>query len=252
MKCKEFRDKMYLKNDELDTHELSDLERHRLECVECRLEYDRVASMHRITDTLKNQDPELTDPLLLTNSILSRISEGVLKKYTTRSESFFDRFVILMAAPSLRMAMAIMLFIITGSFAIEYTSGYLYLKGYEERIEQSTMQQENTSASIISHGNLLNTAEHFYNMVSGKQTTVEISENWVLMDKQSFQDLLLLYDDLKSNASKLSPEFRAENPHLSKLLSIERQSVQLEILLKDREALIRELNRLVPKERKMP
>ncbi|HAP36218.1 MAG TPA: hypothetical protein DCQ28_09855, partial [Bacteroidetes bacterium] len=61
-----------------------------------------------------------------------------------------------------------------------------------------------------------------------------------------------LYDDLKDNASKLSPEFRAENPHLSKLLTTEQQSVQLDLLLKEREALIHELNRLVPKERKMP
>jgi len=252
MKCKEFREKMYLKNDELETQELSDLERHRLECIDCRMEYERVASVHRITDSLKTQEPELIDPLLLTNSILSRISEDALRKHSPRSESFFDQFVILMTAPNLRMTMAIMLFIIVGSFAIEYTSGYMYLKEYEEQIDKSYAQQENASASLISQGNLLNTAEHFYNIVSGKQSSVEITENWVLMDKKSFQDFLLLYDDLKDNASKLSPEFRAENPHLSKLLTTEQQSVQLDLLLKEREALIHELNRLLPKERKMP
>jgi hypothetical protein len=252
MNCKEFREKMYLRNDELEAQVLSDLELHRLECGECRTEYARVASMQRITDTMKTQNPELTDPLLLTNSILNRIKEDALRKHSLRPESFFDQFVILMATPSLRMTMAIMLFFITGTFAIEYTSGYVYLKGFEERINESNMQQENVSASLISQGNLLNTAEYFYNIVSGKQASVEVSENWVLMDKKSFKIFLLLYDELKDNASKLSPEFRAANPHLSKLLTVDQQSVQLDMLLKEREALIHELNRLVPKERKMP
>lgn len=248
MKCKEFREKMYLRNDELEARELSDMERHRLECAECGAEYARVASMLRITDVLKTQNPELTDPLLLTNSILNRIKEDALQKHLSRPESAFDKFVILIAAPNLRMTMATMLFIITGWFVIEYTSGYVYLKEYEERIAQ----QGNASASLMSQGYLLNAAEYFYNIVSGKQSSVEISDNWVLMDKKSFQSFLLLYDELKDNSSNLSPEFRAENPHLSKLLTTGEQSVRLDLLLKEKEALIRELNKLVPNERKIP
>jgi hypothetical protein len=252
MKCKEFRKKMYLRDDELEARELSDLEQHRLECAECGTEYARVASIQRITDTMKTHNAELTDPLLLTNSILNQIKEDAIRMHSFQSISIFDRFVTLLAAPAVRMTMVIMLFIIVGSFAVEYTSGYVYLKKYEERINESNLQQENTSASLINQGNLLNTAEYFYNIVSGEQSSVEVSENWVLMDKKSFQNFLILYDELKDNASKLSPEFRASNPHLSKLLTVEEQSMQLDMLLKEREALIRELNRLVPKERKLP
>ncbi len=252
MKCKEFREKMYLKNDELEKQELSDLEHHRLECVECRLEYERVVSMQKITAILKNQDPELTDPMVLTNSILSQIAKDSLRDHSLQPESFFDKCVILMATPKMRMTMAILLFIITGSFAIEYTSGYVYLKGYEERLEKSGMQQENATAAFGSQENLLNRVENLFNIISGKQSSIEVTEHWVLMDKKSFQEFLLLYDELKDNASQLSPEFREAHPHLFKLLSTNQQSVQLDMLLKDRETLIRELNRLVPIERKMP
>ncbi|MDD8019106.1 MAG: hypothetical protein PHP42_12080 [Bacteroidota bacterium] len=252
MNCKEFREKMYLRDDELEPRELSEMKQHRLECVECRTEYALVASVHKITDAVKTQVPELTDPLLLTNSVLSRIKEEAVRAHSSRPVPAFDRFAALLAAPSVRLAMAIMLFIIAGSFAVEYTSGYVYLKGYEERIGRSSEWQEDDMASFVGQGNLPNAAEYLLKIVSGKKSFVEVSENWVLMDKKSLQNYLLLYNELKGNASQLSPQFRAANPHLAELLMNKQQSMQLDTLLKERESIIRELNRLVPKERKMP
>ena len=83
-------------------------------------------------------------------------------------------------------------------------------------------------------------------MLFRSPASVELTNDWVLMNKQSFEEFILLYDELKDNTSQLPPEFRAENPGLSKLLETKQRSAQVDVLLKDRESLIRELNRLLP------
>jgi hypothetical protein len=252
MKCNEFQELMYLRDDELDAGELSELKRHRSECTGCAAEYERAESIRKITDLLKVQNPVLSDPLILMNSVLSRIENDALKVHASRSESAFDRFVAVLAEPRLRIAMVSLLFIITGTFTVEYTSAYVYMKSYEVRIDKSSSQQEDAAAMLIGQGNLLTTAEDLSKLISGKQSFVEVSENWVMINKNSLEKLLLLYDELKDNASQLSPEFHAVNPRLSKLLAAQKQSTQLDLLLKERESLIRELDRLIPKERKTP
>jgi len=243
---------MYLRDEELEARERSKLERHRSECAACAAEYARVESVRKITAALKAQNPVFTYPLLLTNSVISRIEEDAVPVRSSRPESFFDRLAAMLAAPGMRIVMASLLLFIAGVFAVEYTSAYVSIKGYEEHINTISSQDKDAAAAMMAQGNLLTTAEDLSKLISGKQSFVEVSENWVMINKNSLEKLLLLYDELKDNALKLSPEFHVANPRLSKLLTAKKQSTQLDLLLKEREPLIRELNRLIPKERKTP
>lgn len=243
---------MYLKEDELDAEVLSGLKRHRLECAACAAEYASVELSRRVTAVLKEQTPEMSDSLLFTNSVIGLIENEVMKSQAGKSSSAFDRFVILLSAPRLRWVMAGMLFFIVGSFAFEYTSAFVTMKQFEENVDKKTLSHEDAAVTIMSQKNLLNAVEDLSKLISGEQLFVEVSDNWVMINKNSLEKFFLLYSELKENDSILSKEFREANPSISRLLETKIQATQLDILLKERESLINEFNRLIPKERKQP
>jgi hypothetical protein len=240
MTCKEFQKLMYLRDDELDAGELSELKRHRAECAACASEYARVEFSRKVIHDLSMRVPKLTDPLVLINEVIGRIEQDAMKMQPYHPQSVFDRWIVWLSAPGVRAAMAGLLLLITGAFAFEYTSGYVRMKGYEESLERRTaLDEPYAMAAGINQRNLLNAASDLSKIISGKQSYDELSDNWVVMNKQSFQEFILLYNELKDNPSELPQEFRAANPGLAKLLETKQPSAQIDMLLKDRESLIR-------------
>jgi anti-sigma factor RsiW len=142
MTCKEFLNLMYLRDDELDGVKRTELERHRSTCAACASEYARVESSRRVIHDLSLQVPKLTDPLIVTNSVIGRIENDAMKKKSSHPESMLDRWIVWLSAPGVRAVMAGLLLLITGSFAVEYTSGFVRMKGYEETLEKRTALEE--------------------------------------------------------------------------------------------------------------
>jgi hypothetical protein len=73
-----------------------------------------------------------------------------------------------------------------------------------------------------------------------------------MINKKSIEDFILLYNELQSITPELPPEFRTAHPQLWKLLTKKKDAKELDALLKERTSLIRELNDLIPQERKIP
>ncbi|HLP18638.1 MAG TPA: hypothetical protein VK470_20440, partial [Bacteroidota bacterium] len=117
----------------------------------------------------------------------------------------------------------------------------------EETVGATTSKYEQHSTTAgLDQSRLLEAARDFSKLIAGRQSSVALSENWVVMKKQSFERFILLYEELKHHASELPPEFRAENPGLARLLETEEPAAQAKLLARDRAALIRELNALLP------
>lgn len=253
MTCIKYLELMYLRDDELEEQERIQLEHHKSECASCAAEYARVESARKTIRAMNSRPPVVSDPLLLINEVIGRIERGEKKASPSAPQSALDRLTLWLSVPIVRGAMAGLLLLISGSFVVEYTSGFVTMKGAEEEIERSSsFHDQYSAAGMMDQGNLVNTAAELLKLISGKRSYVELSNDWVVMDKQSFGQLLLLYKNLKDNPSQLSPDFRAANPGLAKLLETTRDTTQLNQLLKDRESLIRELNQLLPKERITP
>jgi hypothetical protein len=253
MTCKEFQTLMYFRDDELDRIELSELNRHKADCAACAAEYSRVQFSRNTARMLSHRPPRLNDPLILINSVVARIEREALHEEVREAESVLDRCLLLLSAPWLRGTMAGLLLLITVSFAVEYTTGVVTTKGFEETIAQKTSQLgEGQTAAGVDQGILLNAAAGVSKLITGKRTYVDLSDNWVMIDKQSLEQLFLTYNELKDKISQLPPEFRAANPALVKLLETKQEAAQVDLVLKDRQLLIRELNGLLPQERRMP
>ena len=88
--------------------------------------------------------------------------------------------------------------------------------------------------------------------VTGKKSFFEVSGDWVMINKNSIENFILLYNDLQTIAPKLPQEFSATHPQLWKLLAKKKYPKELDALLKERMSLIRELNDLIPEERRTP
>lgn len=252
MTCKKFMELAYLSEDELDAETISELQRHKAECAACAAEYAQIEHARQAIRDLRAHQPVLTDPMLLINEVVGRIEREAALTARQLPMSAFDRLIVRLSLPATRAAMACALLLIAGSFAFEYTSAFIQMKTLEGAMEKRSALHEQYETAAMDPGRLLTAASDLTKLIYGKQSTAQLSENWIVMNRASLEQFLLLYNDLKKDASRLPPEFREANPGLTKLLETDQQSAQMAVLMKDREALIRELNRLVSSERETP
>ncbi|HLP17053.1 MAG TPA: hypothetical protein VK470_12390 [Bacteroidota bacterium] len=248
MTCNDALKKMYLRDEELSEAEAAEVKRHCEKCAACNAEYARVRSSLNVIKAFRHQTPSMNDPLQLINSVIGQIEREARQGVTaSSSESLSERVMMWLCAPRVRLAIAAMLVVMTASFIVEYTSAFVSLKKFEETVGVATSKyQHHSTAAGLDQSRLLEAARDFSKLIAGRQSSVALSENWVVMNKQSLERFLLLYEELKHHASELPPEFRAENPGLARLLETEQPAAQAEMLVRDREALIRELNALLP------
>jgi hypothetical protein len=249
MTCKEFKKYAYLSDDELDAETLSRRQRHRSECTACALEYGRIERARRMIRELGERQPVLTDPLLLVNAVIGRIERDAAVPTRSLPVSLVDRLIIRLSSPGIRAALASALLLIAGSFVLEYTSAFVQMKTFEVAMGKKSAMHEQYETAGMEQNRLLSAASEVTKFISGKRSSLELTDQWLVMNKQSFEEFLLLYHDLKSNAAQLPPEFREAHPELTKLLETEQPSAQMSVVMKDRESLIRELNGLVSSER---
>jgi hypothetical protein len=244
---------MYLRDDELDAHTRSELDNHTSSCRACAADYARVVSARKVIGGLKESLPQLDEKLILINSVIGRIELESGEKASHNTVSAFDRCVLWLSSPLVRAAAAAMLLLITGACAFESISAIATMKSYEQKIESLSAREERVAAAgTMNQDRLLNAAADLAKMISANQSYVGISDKWVMINKQSLEELFLLYNELKENTPQLPTEFRTTNPELTKILETKQPSAQMRILLKEREQLIRELNTLLKSERRKP
>lgn len=250
MKCSVFREKMYLREDELRQDEVDELSRHRAECTECAAEYRKVGRARTVVAHMRNARPEIADPIIMTNTIMSRIEASGSGRERSGLPSAYEELVRWLATPRIRFAMASLLVFICAGFAVEGTSAYLDISRLETTLTMYSSVPP--SFSVIGGGGAAGAVSDALRLAAGKRSFFEVSGDWVMLDRSSVENILTVYNELQSNARKLPPEFRASHPHLMKLLTKKKAPGQLDAVLKEREALIRELDDLIPQERETP
>jgi hypothetical protein len=241
---------MYLREDELTAGEILMFERHISECEACAAEYRAAQSIAKVVNTLRRATPKFDDPLLLTNMVVGKI-EG-LGESSQNKRSAFDAVVEWLAVPDVRIVFASLLICIVTAFIIEYSFAYVQVQGLENSISRYTSLQTSSRDQASIEGNATNAVSELTQFVAGRQSFLSVSGDLVIMNKSSIEKFILLYGELQSNAARLSPEFLAAHPRLSRLLTSKKKPARLDSLLKERDSLIRELNELIPRERKLP
>ena len=250
MKCSVFREKMYLREDELRQDEVEELARHREECAECASEYRKVQETRKIIAHIRDARPQIAHPLSMTNSVISRIeAEGSRHKERGFGRAY-EELILWLSRPPVRFAVASLLFFICLSFAVEGTSAYLDISRLETTMK--TYSSIQPSISLFGQGNGPGVVSDALRLAAGKRSFFEVSGDWVMLDRSSIENILTVYNELQANARILPPEFRASHPNLMKLLTKKKTPGQLDAILKQREALIRELDDLIPQERETP
>jgi len=253
MTCRKFREMMYLRDDELGADDVSALNDHTSACHACAAEYARVVSDRRIIRDLRGSVPHLADPLLVMNAVIGRIESEPMNGPSRRGTPAFDRWMLRLSAPMTRAAAAALLVLISGTCALEYTSAFVTMKAFEETFERRSAYSGTTAAAgAVNRDKVVNAAADLIKKISPTESYVEVSDKWVMIDKRSLEELLLLYNELKENAPQLPADFRTKHPELTKILETKKQSAQIHILMKEREQVIRELNGLLQHERNTP
>jgi hypothetical protein len=250
MDCSEFRETMYLREDELTPGEIVMFERHRSGCGACAAEYRAAQSVTKAVSVLRRSTPRFDNPLLLTNTIAGKIE--VLGKFSQNRRGAFDAVVEWLAVPEVRIVFASFLICIVTAFAIEYSFAYVQVQGLENSISRYTLLQTSSRDQASVEGNAANAVSDLTQFVAGQQSFLSVSGDLVIVNKSSIEKYILLFSELQSNAARLSPEFLAAHPRLSRLLTSKKEPARLDSLLKERDSLIRELNELIPRERKLP
>jgi hypothetical protein len=248
MKCRIFREKILLRDEELTINELKALERHQNECRVCAAEYRSQQSVRRVVNILQKSEPKLPNPHQLTQMVIDRLHQD--QRSARLTATVYELFVEWLATPKVRFACSLLLFIITGSFILEYSSAYIQIKGLETTVAEASFRRESQVTSSLVSDDAAEMISNTAKFIAGKKSYLKVSGDWVMINRSSIEKFILLYGNLQSNTPKLSEEFRTAHPRLAKLLTTRKDSEDLEALLKEREALIQELNDLIPQERK--
>ena len=126
------------------------------------------------------------------------------------------------------------------------------MKGLETSITAYSSMQSGVPAPFLTQADASGVVSDLSRFMTGEKPFFEVSGNWVMINKKSIEDFILLYNELQPVAPQLPPEFRETHPQLWKLLTKKRDAKALDALLKERMSLIRELNSLIPQEKRTP
>ena len=252
MNCTSFRKMMYLREDELGPEKWRELQLHRSACAECASEYREVERVMNVLIRFGKIEPIPPEAAEIASGIISKINNqdsAEVSRNARRADAYFVRWLRL---PNVRIAMISLLAFLCASFFIEYTSGYVEIEGLENSMTAYSSAQKNFSAPFPTPGDASNVVTSLSNLIAGKKSFFVVSGDWVVINKSSIEQFMVLYNELQEIAPALPPEFRAAHPELWKLLIHRNTPRDLDTLLKERTTLIRELNDLIPQERNRP
>ena len=249
MNCTKFRKSMYLREDEFGPGEWREFQHHRTTCPACAATYLEVERTQEVLTRLKNRTPHSTNPVAMADVVIGEIER---ERSWKTSASVYDVIVLRLGLPGVRFAIVSVLTFVCVSFLVEYTSGYVHIKGLESSMRTYSSSQSGMPVPFLTQTDAAEVVSDLSRFAMGKKSFFEVSGNWVMINKKSIEDFILLYNELQSIAPKLPPEFRAAHPELWKLLTKKKDAKELDAILKERMSLIRELNDLIPQERKIP
>lgn len=249
MKCTRFRNAMYLREDELGPGEWREFQHHLTTCPACAAKYLEVERTQEVLTHLKNRTPNSTNPVAMANAVIGEIERKKSRRTTT---GVYDVIVLRLGLPGVRFAIASALTFVCVSFLVEYASGFVHIKGLESSMRTYSSSQSGMPIPFLTQTDAAEVVSDLSRFATDKKSFFEVSGNWVMINKTSIEDFILLYNELQSIAPNLPPEFRTAHPQLWKLLTKKKDAKELDALLKERMSLIRELNDLIPQERKIP
>jgi hypothetical protein len=240
---------MYLRQDELGPGEWREFQHHLTTCPACAAKYLEVEQTQEALARFKNRNANSTNPVAMANAVIGEIEREKSRKTT---KSVYDVVVLRLGLPGVRFAIASALTLVCASFLFEYISGYVHIKGLETSMTTYSSLQSGMPLPFLTQTDAAEVVSGFSRFAMGKKSFFEISGNWVMINKKSIEDFILLYNELQSITPELPPEFRIAHPQLWKLLTKKKDAKELDALVKERTSLIRELNDLIPQERKIP
>ena len=199
-----------------------------------------------------NLVPIPPNPSGMASAVIVEFQKGTSAVGSVKVYGSYDTFIEWLGLTGVRVAIVSLLVFICASFAVEYTSGYIDIEGLENSMTTYSSARTTGPAQLLAGSDATDLVAALSKIVVGEKSFFEVSGDWVMINKNSLEKFILLYNDLQSIAPNLPPEFRAAHPELWKLLIQKRAPKDLDTIIRERKSLIRELNELIPQERKTP
>jgi len=250
MNCAAFRREMYLREEEFEPARWKEFQRHRSSCAECSLEYRNLEKATEILARTSKAIPLPPDPAKMATAVIIELEKSMPAAGSTKVFEAFDAFVGWLGLSGVKVGIVSLLVFICASFAVEYTSGYFDIEGLENSMTTYSAVRTTGPAQILAGTDATDAVTALSKIVAGEKSFFEVSGDWVMINKNSLEKFILLYNDLQSIAPNFPPEFRAAHPELWKLLTQKKAPKDLDTIIRERKSLIRELNELIPQERK--
>ncbi|MEW6196386.1 MAG: hypothetical protein AB1521_14650 [Bacteroidota bacterium] len=218
MKCDEVK-KIILESENFEYAKLQNREllKHISSCHECSHFFVNAEKADNVISRLKTSTPILEDPETLTNEILNNIRFSIVrKKQSPLTEIIFNWLLI----KQVRFALySILLFFIVLYFYEEATALKSVIK-LEENLNKAGKHYEAGFGDNLPN---LSFIYDIYKMIVGEKKYMNISKEWMVVNKKLIQQILTKYNSLALDRKN-------EIEHLRKNLSKEQNEFLDEIL----------------------
>ena len=150
MNCSQAQDLIYLyRPGELTGGQRQELENHLSSCSACAAERKAALETEKRVSAIRNIEPRLDDPALLSGAIMGAITE-----YNPRTGGGFLALPAWASAPAFRVAACIALFILCGSFFLQSALDATKLSALEVRLNTLSMTGSAAGPVDIRFGSL--------------------------------------------------------------------------------------------------
>jgi hypothetical protein len=246
MKCNYYKNLLYLFGEgELTEKEKSALDNHLMICLSCSEDAKSISLVKSNIERVSRILPDFNDEEIFTDNLINEIISKKAKGNNSSPSILNILFKVISIKP-VRIALASVLVVIISSFIYETTLVVNSISNLESKTTKFSDTQVSTASIAVIEPEMFNSLNELYNLYSNKQEFAEISSNWILMSKNSFRKLLLIYDKLDNLSAGLPPEFEKEYPELSKFIN-ETCSHEEFSIKQENEKLIHELERILNK-----
>jgi len=248
MKCKTCQQYLLLcRKGELSSRQKRDLEQHISRCAECAGEAAKTDQLMETVGYLKHKEPRLTEPEMLSDSIMDSIQTEKNRNRLKDIESAADSFWNTVAIPKIRLVLAGMIFLIVSSFFIQEFLVLDRLTRLEEKIAQKSPPVGRGGSTTIINTKRIQKArdlDRFRTLVATDDNESGHDE-WVLIQRSTLESLIAANSQLHDTQEKLLDTLTTLLPDL-KIISLENglDRKELRLLRQNKNKIIQTLHKL--------
>lgn len=173
-------------------------------CGECSSFASDIEAVNTLVGKLKNSKPTLDEAEQLTLRIMNQI-ENEIKYNKAERSSFTEKFFDWLFVPQLRVILYSILFLLTGLYFLEEATALNDVIELENHLNDAGSRYEASFTEDIPNLSFLYDA---YKMLIGERKHVNLSKEWMIVNKKFIKEVFLEYDNLSPEKKGIIDKLR--------------------------------------------